>query len=82
MCEGLRENVSLGTFRLRPPISVHMEKDANEGFRGGTRRSSRWNITVPRENLSGQICDIMSPKQQIPNVGITSRSFRLVSRSR
>lgn len=37
VCEGLRENVLLGIFHPKPPVSVHLEKDASEGFRGGTR---------------------------------------------
>ena len=82
MCKGLRENVLLRIFHLKPPISVHLEKDAIEGFRGGTRRTSWRNITVPREKLWGQICDIMSPKQNILNVDITSRDFRLLLISR
>ena len=59
VCEGLRENVLLGIFHLKPPISLHLEKDAIEVFRGRTSRSSWQNITVPRENLWGQICDII-----------------------
>ena len=82
VCKGLRGNVLLRIFRLKPPISVHLEKDAIEGFRGGTRRSSWRNITVMREILWGQICDVTSPKQQILDVDITSRDFRLLSISR
>jgi hypothetical protein len=82
VCDGLRENVLLRIFNLKQPVSVHLEKNATEGFRGGTRRTSWRNITIPRKNLWGQICDIMSPKLQIQNVDIISREFRLLPRSR